>query len=108
VHYEFIPRGQIVKQEFYLWLFYGVYKKQCKRNDQNFDGNKAVFFIMTPLLQTHSVFSVQKFLTETKLQWFHSHPTALVSLQSFLCSQTCKLVQKEVDLNQYRKYKKQH
>jgi hypothetical protein len=43
------------------------------------------------------------FSRKTKLQWFHSHPTDLISLeQSSSISQNWKLVRKDVSLIQYK------
>ena len=39
------------------------------------------FLTMTTLLHTQC--SLSKFLVRSRTQWFHSHPTALISIQHF-------------------------
>jgi len=71
VHNEFILKSS--------WLFYGIYKGQCTTNDWNFGGNTDGLFTTTLLRKQFS--PCRGFLQKTELQWFHSYPTALISLQ---------------------------
>lgn len=83
----FLEDKQRIKSS--TWLFYRVYKKQCKRNNHNFGRNTAGFFTTIKLASTWCSPSRRKI----KLQWLHSHPTALITLQqNFSCSRNWKSV----------------
>ena len=48
VHYEFIPQGQTMNLEF--WVYYGFFEKKFKTNNWNFGSNTFSFFTMALLL----------------------------------------------------------
>lgn len=89
----FLEDKQWIKSS--TWLFYGVYKKQCKRNNHKFGRNTAPFF--TTIMVPSTWYSPSR--RKTKLQWFHSHPTALITLQqNFSCSRNWKSVQSKEEV----------
>jgi hypothetical protein len=92
MHYVFILilTGLTVNKKFYLTILQHL-QEQCKRNILNYGKNTTGFFNIT---LPHTWYPASKgFSQETKHHWFHSHPTALISLQlSCPCSWSQKLV----------------
>jgi len=66
-----------MKLHFVFWNLLAVHERR-----QNVGGKISGFLSMTTLLHTQCSLS-RSFLWETELQWFHSHPTALISIQHF-------------------------
>ena len=82
------------------------YEKQCERNDRN----TGEYTVCAPRQRSraHGALSPHTFLQKKqKLQWFHSHLTAPISIQrQFSCSWHSTLNYKDVSLPQNGKYKK--
>ena len=77
LHYEFVLRGQILNHELCLTLLRRQ-QEQCETNDRTLTEHS--WFCHHENAFARTALFIQN-IRRTKLHWFHSHPTTLISLK---------------------------